>query len=245
MSKPNGKTDALLSRTGLALTSLVALAVTALPVEQASAQSVLVKFDAKKLELQKKRDSAVGDIAVDGTTTIKSVRTKAPRDEEGSQTTTQQIVVGKSDRDENATGSGEAGTTRQVIVEPKPKKIVVTEPTVKKAKKIVVAKAEEPKTEVIADAAPEVEQAPVAEEPATEAPAAPQSEFKVGQIVTAGDGLSYVIVKIDETGYSVLPLSAFVEEPVYKPVYKKKRKKRYSGYGYSSYRSYGGYSSCH
>jgi hypothetical protein len=249
MSKPNGNAFAVLSRTGLALTSLIALAATALPVERASAQAVLVKFDGKKLELKKKRSGTGGEIATGGTTTIKSVRTKAPRDEEGSGTKIQQIVVGKSDRDDNAAGSSGGGVTRQVIVEPKPKKIVVTEPKAKK--KIVVAKAEEPQA-VIAEAAPAVEtpvvttevqaETPVAE--AVETPAEPQSKFEVGQIVTTADGISYVIVKIDDSGVSALPLSAFLEEPaqpVYKPVYKKKKYKK----RYSSYRSYGGYSGCH
>jgi hypothetical protein len=138
-----------------------------------------------------------------------------------------------------------------VIVEPKPKKkIVVTEAAPKKAKKIVVASTEAPAEQaIIADAAPVVEtpdeeqattEAPAEEQAVAETPAAPEQKFEIGQIIKAGDGISYVIVSINETGVSVLPLSAFAEYQPVKKVYKKKRYKK----RYSSYRSYGG-SSCH
>lgn len=184
---------------------------------------------------------------------------KGDRDEDKPKTA--QIVIGKGDQAED----NEPPKKRQVIVEPKPKKkVVVTEPVVKK-KKVVLAKAEAPaKKVVIADAAPAEEEAsevtpeaeteaPAAEAPAeettteeqaeTETPAAPEQTFEVGQIVTAADGNSYVVVKINEGSVSVMPLSAFTQYEQPKKVYKKKRKKRYSTYGYSSSRSYGG-SSC-
>ena len=58
---------------------------------------------------------------------------------------------------------------------------------------------------------------------------------EVGQIVTGGDGNSYVIVSVDETGVSAMPLTAFVEyeQPVKKVYRKKRNKKRYSSYGYN------------
>ncbi len=89
---------------------------------------------------------------------------------------------------------------------------------------------------------PAAVEAPVEEEAVTEAPAvAPVAAFKVGEIVTAGDGKSYVIIKVDASGISAMPLTAFTQyqepAPTYKPVAKKKHKKRYSAYrnyGYSS-----------
>lgn len=187
---------------------------------------------------------------------------KGDRNEDAGKTKTQQIVVGKGDRDKD---EGKV-VKRQIIVEKaKPKKIVQAEPVIipsvkkkkkvvladKPAKKILVAATPEPEVEAAAEetqveVAPEQAiEAPVEEQVVTEeAPAATVSAFKVGQVVTGGDGNSYVIVKIDDTGISAMPLTAFTQyeepKPVYKPVYKKRKAKK----RYSSYRTYGG-SSCH
>ncbi len=193
---------------------------------------------------------------------------KGDRDEDKPKS--QQIVIGKGDQAED----NEPPKKRQVIVEPKPKpklkkKVVVTEAAPKKLKTLALltepAAPKKAKKIVVADAAPAeegtsevetetpAEEAPAADAPAeettgqdaqAETPVTPEQKFEVGQIVTGGDGKSYVIVKIDDTGISAMPLSAFAEYEQPKKVYKKKRKKRYSGYGYSSSRSYGG-SSCH
>lgn len=288
MSKPNGNSFSLITRTGLILASVVVLSTSAMAIEPAAAaEAFAVKLDRKDLLVTKKLFKSGESNNGSGATTIKSVRTKAPReeepkfktvtigkgdreeegktkklfpriaigkgdrDEEGKSTKTQQIVVGKSDQAE----ADELPVKRQVIVEPKAKKkIVVTEAAPKKVQKVLVASTEAPaKKVVVADEAaaeetPAVEpeaqtEAPVAEEQATtEAQAAPAQKFEVGQIVTAGDGKTYVIVSVDDLGISAMPLSAFVDyQPVHK-VYKKKRyKKRYTNYGYGSY----GGSSCH
>ncbi|MEZ5925625.1 MAG: hypothetical protein R3D57_14690 [Hyphomicrobiaceae bacterium] len=263
MITTKGRACTLLSRTGLALSGLVILAASTAAIDSASAQSFLGKSDTGAIELRNKiknKIQVLRDKKGQTPITIKSVRTKAPRDDEGN-TKTQQIVVGKSDRNDNGGGGGSGlgstgGVKRQVIVEPKPKKkIVVADPVIapapKKTKVVVNAPA---KKLVVADVAPEEDapavvepEAPAAETPAdetatTETPAAPEQNFEVGQIVTGGDGKSYVVVKIDETGVSALPLSAFVEDQPIQKTYKKKRKKRRYTYGYSG--SYGG-SSCH
>ncbi len=281
----------LLTRTGLVLSGLVAITVSASAIDAASAQTLKSNFDSKSFELKRKAVVAkgTGDAVLknDVPSTLFSVNTKGDQEEgDSGKKVFPKIAIGKGDREENEVRTGnkqivigkgdqaednEPPKKRQVIVEPKPvvkKKVKVavnTEPVVKKSKKIILAKAEAPaKKVVIADAAPdevetpaetpEVEtEAPAAEAPAeetttdeqaeAETPAAPQQKFEVGQIVTGADGKSYVIVKIDDNGISAMPLAAFAEYEQPKKVYKKKRKKRYSGYGYSSSRSYGG-SSC-
>lgn len=194
---------------------------------------------------------------------------KGDRDEDKPKTA--QIVIGKGDQAEDNEPPKKRQVIVEPKPKKKVQQVVFTEPVAKKkVKKVVVAKAEEPaKKLVIADAAPAEEEAPAetpevdtetpVDESTTEAPAegtttdeqaeaetpaAPEQKFEVGQIVTGADGKSYVIVKIDDTGISAMPLAAFAEYEQPKKVYKKKRKKRYSSYGYSSSRSYGG-SSCH
>ncbi len=310
MSKIN-TTFSLLSRTGLVLSSAVALCISVAAIEPASAQELQVKFDGKEIELRRNsggsNNSGDGVVKKKSPPRIISANTKGDREEEPKFKTITvgkgdreeegtsnkkfpRIAIGKGDRDEDkpksqqiVVGKGdqsednEPPKKRQVIVEPKPKKkkVVVTEAAPKKLKKLALltesAAPKKAKKIVIADAAPadeetpaetpEVEtETPAEEAPAAEAPAeettteeqaqaetlaAPEQKFEVGQIVTGGDGKSYVIVKIDDTGISAMPLAAFAEYEQPKKVYKKKRhKKRYSGYGYSNSRSYGG-SSCH
>ena len=262
MSKINS-TFGLFSYTGLALSGAVALVVATAAIEPATAAEIKVKFDGREFQL--KRNSIRAQNPVIGTT-------KGDRDEsDGGKKVFPKVAIGKGDRDEDkpktqqiVIGKGdqaeenEAPRKRQVIVEPKPKKILVSEDAPKLKKKVVVAAVEEPKVEQVADAAPAedapavTEEAPVTEAPVdateqqAETPAAPEPQFKIGQIVTGGDGKNYVIVKIDEFGVSALPLSAFADYEQPHKVYKKKHKKRYASYGYSysRKRSYGG-SSCH
>jgi hypothetical protein len=297
----------LVSRVGLAVSGLIVIAATSLPVATASAQSLLVKFDGKDIELKRKGSSGEGSnnsndggrkfqqITIgkgdreEGATKKRQVPTiaigKGDRNEDEGKTKSQQIVIGKGDREEGSgkkaeprilIGKGDRKkdegkvVKRQIIVEKaKPKKVVAAAPAVVKKKKVVVAAAPAVvKKKVVVAAAPAVEKVevvdaePVVEETpeaATEAPveeqvvteeapapveAVPAPAFKVGQIVTAGDGNSYVIVKVDATGISAMPLTAFTNyeepQPVYKPVSKKRKYKK----RYSTYRSYGG-SSCH
>lgn len=287
----------LFSRIGLAVSGLVVIAATSLPVASASAQALLVKFDGKDFQLKRQggqnadnnngnggdrkfqqitigkgeRDEAKakkdpprpvievgkGDRDEDAAKKNNNLRIrigKGDRDED-KKPKNQQIVIGKGDRDK---AEEPAPVKRQIIVEKaKPKKIVQAEPVIVKKKKVVVAAVPEVKKVVIADteepkveAVPEQEtevapEAPVEEQAVTEAPVeTPAAAFKVGQIVTGGDGNSYVIVKIDASGISAMPLTAFTQyeepAPVYKPVYKKRKAKK----RYSSYRTYGG-NSCH
>ena len=194
MSKIN-TTLGLLSRTGLVLSSLVAITVSASAIDAASAAELRVKFDGNEIELRRNSGGSnnSGDSVVKKKSPprIISANTKGdqeegssgkkvfPRiaigkgDQAGKKPKTQQIVVGKGDQAEE----NEAPRKRQVIVEPKlkkNKKIVVAEAAPKKLKKnVVVAAIEEPAVEKVADAAPAEEAPAVTEEqaPATEAPA--------------------------------------------------------------------------
>lgn len=293
MKNTQASQSKLLSRVGLAVSGLIVIAATSLPVATASAQALLVKFDGKDLELKHRNSGGEGNNNANSGRKIQQITIgkgdrdeevakpkkngvpiiqigKGDRDEEAPKIGTQQITIGKGDREE---GSGKKVTPkvligkgdrdknevkvvkRQIIVEKaKPKKIVEAEPVVAKKKvvaaaelaveQVVVADAEAPAVEVAPEAAPETpaeEQAVTEEAPAEVA--APAPAFKVGQIVTAGDGNSYVIVKVDATGISAMPLSAFTQyeepAPVYQPVYKKrKHKRRYTTYRSNSY-------SCH
>ncbi len=292
MSNAQTSHTKLFSRIGLAVSGLVVIAATSLPVASASAQALLVKFDGKDFQLKRNgqggqnsnnnNDNNGGSRKLQELTVGKGDRDadsakkrqvptfqigKGDRDEDTAQKNNNnlRIRVGKGDRDEDqkiktkqiviAKGDRDkadepAPVKRQIIVEPKVKQktIVQAEPVVVK-KKVVVAAVPEVKKVVIADAEPQVEpeatpevqpEAPVEEQAVTEAPAeTPAAAFKVGQIVTAGDGNSYVIVKVDASGISAMPLTAFTQyqepAPTYKPVYKKRKAKK----RYSSYRNYG------
>ncbi len=302
----------LISRVGLAVSGLIVIAATALPVATASAQALLVKFEGKDFELKRNglggqngnnNNGSGGDRKFQQITIGKGEREaeksnkkqvpvieigKGDRDKDEGKTKSQQIVIGKGNREEGAKkkvepriliGKGDRNkdegkvVKRQIIVEKaKPKKVVQAEPVVVKKKKIVqaepvvvkkkvvVAAVPEVKKVVVADTEPNVEveteaaieetpedvaEAPIEEQAVTEAPVeTPAATFKVGQVVTGGDGKSYVIVKVDASGISAMPLTAFTQyeepAPVYKPVYKKRKAKK----RYSSYRTYGG-NSCH
>lgn len=283
MSNAQTSHTKLFSRIGLAVSGLVMIAATSLPVAQASAQALLVKFDGKDFQLKRQGgqngNNGNNSNVSTGSRKLQQITIgKGGRDEDASKKKqapvieigkgdrdddqkpkTKQIVIGKGDRDK-----ADEPVKRQIIVEKaKTKKIVEAEPVIVRKKKVVVAA--EPvvvKKKVAVAAQPVVEQvaladaeepapqttpevaveAPVEEEAVTEAPAvAPVAAFKVGEIVTAGDGKSYVIIKVDASGISAMPLTAFTQyqepAPTYKPVAKKKHKKRYSAYrnyGYSS-----------